>query len=573
MRTLASLAVLLLACSPSSDAAGGGRTTSGAREAAPDLAVGLPADAALVLTTPAWSEVRARAPRSAWVQLFGGETWRDLRRFVQALTRAGEPEGVDLLGALAATDGLAAALTFHGPELQPGVTVLVRAGGDAAPLLGLGEWVMAQATRGDDLAERAHEGARLRVHVGAYDTQVLFQDGDLLGLTAGPTEDVALALATGALDRLRGRSAPPGGGSSALAEAFADGSPDQVLRVFADGPRWLGLLDRFGGEGERAIVGELGLREVPWGTLEVTLGEGQALGARLAFRVPAGTALGEFLAALRPAPLDLLDTVPDSAVLAVVGGLDPRAAFGTFERFLEAHHPRNHEGLQRDLQHLTEDFGLDLRRDVLASWDGGFALFGTPPAPAAMLELGRAPFAGALPLVELGGWVRLADPAPLARAVRTAVAGAWEGEVPSISVGGCEAWSFAPEGPVRPLWAVHGERLLFAQGDAPMRSLMERCTGVDDASVLSRAGLRDELRAHADASLVSLVPVRHMAQAMCGLLRSLGFAGYESWRPAHRMLADLRLPAVGRIEELFHGHVVQALRRSGDLLELSLTIR
>lgn len=569
MRPLAALALLVVACSPSGDAAG---PTGGALSgdfAGADLAVGVPDDAALVLVTSDWSDVADRARNNAWVRLFSGGTGSDLVRFLRAWTRADEPDGLDLLAALEAVDGLAAGMSFLEPELEPGLTLLVRTRGETAALEALERRLLREATGDEAPDKRRHEGAELLVHHGRSDVEVLFKEGDLHGLTAGSTEEEALTLAKGALDRLHGRGGGRGiTGAPILTEAFAGGSRDAILHLAADVPRWLRMIDRDSSAEERARREAFGLTQVPWASLEVSLGEGQAVGVRLATRVPSSTELGAMLDTLRPAPLERFDAIPDCALGAVVGRLDPAVFFERFERVLAARDPHGLEDLETGLRKIRDELGLDLRRDVLAGWDGAFALFGSPPSPATLMEAGRRGL-GPSSFVELGALVELADPAPLARALRMIAPGG----PTSWSVAGLQIEALGPAWPMRPQWAVHERQLLFALADAPMRSLAERCAGVDSASVLSRPGLRGELGPYADAALVTVVPARYLAQTLCNLLRTAGFSGHDSGTEPMRFLADLRLPTMERIEGLLHGHAVQALRRSGDRLELALTIR
>lgn len=168
------------------------------------------------------------------------------------------------------------------------------------------------------------------------------------------------------------------------------------------------------------------------------------------------------LDALQPAA-SIADRLPAAAALGVAFRVDPGILFDRVTALIEQWEPDEHAELQQDLAGMKQEFGFDLRSDLLASLGADFALAATIPK------------SGFIP--EFQGSFALADAAKFGALLERlkAIAAAQSGgdvsfsELPIKDRPGAFAVKLGAGALVQPALCIAGDRLYFAGSTSSLK--------------------------------------------------------------------------------------------------------
>lgn len=554
-------------------AACGGRSGAGGGE----LLQLVPEDAGLVVTTSDWAGIRSKAEDNHWAGLFGGTTWRDLSAVLRDATQADEEQGLDLLAALASIEGeVVAYANFPGGPLELGVVVQTA---DAAE--GFEEfWLRFSAFVGRRGSSEVSQHGDARIEVVTHNEEiVLFSNGSIHGMTLSPETGRALAAAKGILDRHAGQGGLSIVDAPRFREACADRAEDPALRVFVDGPALFSLIRGYMGSAELEPLDQLGITSMGWAVADFDLGKGERFDLAVAAQLAEDCALGSMLSHLGPVPRRFAQAAPGDAVQLALGNIDPLPTFQAFREFLREVSPVDDERLQRELEEMQEELGLDLELDLLGPLTGRFASMGIPVshssaqqmdvwmgpyppyasmaftfAPTVGFELREAQAAGRA----LGAIERLARKEPsFAQAVLAGV------EVNRVG----EDSLFVPH------WGRYDSLVFFSIMDASIRASLDFLASGSRRSFADRPGVAKALSEFRSASLLTMVRTGLFVDIGLGMLRAYSQDPRNEQDADLQSLNGVRWPHPMRVADRFEGVLVLALTREADRIELALGAR
>ncbi len=557
----------------------GGETASPGRPR--DLLGAVPADAAIVVSTLDWDDVRARAEANHFVELLGGDTWRDLTALVQEQTRRETPGGFDLHAAFDSLRG-ELALYFRFVDGEPEFGLIAEATAEDEGVVRLWESLRALAEReGDVLRRLDDDGVTLHV-VDDHEQTAFFRTERLVGLTVSEVavEDPAVAAARGMLARLA--SGDRGIAATDAYRAAIEGRPrDPAVRAFVAGAPLVAAWPDIGSGRHLEPLGQLGVTGMEWGIVDLDLGAGEQLALHASIHVPQDTFLADLLEHLQPAPLDLLESVPSQAYYAAVGQIDAAGAFRTVREFQQRHASRAYEHLSRDLEEMREELGFDLERDLLEGLTGRFALLGVPTSLSSqqLMDLstgmGRSQMAMLSTTAGTAFYAELTGDGQAVRSAERALVARMGSEAPIQyeDVHGTRVTSFEGPMPLQPRWAFHDDLFVFSTHDSSMQAAVERLAGASERSFADLEGVSKAVKGLSGASIVSVTRTRPVVDSLLNTLRSLGFAGTDRYRGGWSWLASIRLPPPLLTPDLFEGYLVQSVKVDDERFSMDLVSR
>lgn len=540
----------------------------------------VPEDAAVVVTTAGWADIRARGADNHWVDLAGGATWDDLSSIFRRATQLDEDQGFDLLAAMASIQGrFAAYARFQAENLEPEFGIVVQTE-DATE--DFGEFFArfsALAGRNGSAVVLQHAGARVEV-ISHREETVLFSNNSIHGMTFAPGAGGALAAAKGILDRHAGQNDGSVLDAPRFQEACADREQDPVVRLYLDGPACFALLREDASDRDFASLEQLGVTDMRWALAEFDLGKGERLDLRVVAQLAEESALGVMLSHMGPIPKRFARAVPAQAVQVVLGHVDLLPAFKAFRRFLREVSPSDDSRLQKDLDGMRAELGLDVEQDLLAPLTGRFAAMGLPVAHSGdqMMELWtavqRLPFASlAFTFAPtLGFELRSARAADRALSTIEQLARNEPGFEQEV-LAGVPVNRVEVDPLFSPHWGRYETLVFFSVMESSIRASLEFLGSKSRDSFADREGVGPALSEFRKASLLVLVRTRPLAEIGIGTLRA--FAQQSGWTyGSDRMsLNEVRLPHAQRIADLFEGVSVAAFTRRADRVEVVLGAR
>ncbi len=537
----------------------------------------VPEDAGIVAVSADWGDIRSRAEDNHWVRLFSGATWQDLAAMVREVFQA--EEELDLLGALASTEGEAVAYAkFPGEPLLSELGVVVQTTGAAEDFEAFWLRFSAFVDRKGTSEVSQHAGAQVCVVTHNMET-VLFRSGSLHGMTISPAAGRALAAAKGILDRHAGNASSSIVDAPHFREARADRVGDSALRVFVDGPALFSLIRGYTDDGEIELLDQLGITSMRWAVADMDLGNGERFDLAVAAHLPEDSPMGSMLSHFGPVPKRFAQAVPEDAMQVVLGNIEPLPTFQAFRDFLLQVSPVDDERLQREIEEVQQEMGLDLEEDLLAPLTGRFAAMGIPVPhsgdqqmevwmgpypPFASLAFTFAPTVG----------IELREDQAADRALRAIEKLARKDpNFAQVNLAGVEVNLVQGEFLFAPHWGKYDSLVFFSIMDASIRSSLDFLASRSRRSFASKPGISQVLSEFRSASLLVLTRTGLLVDMGLGMMRVYGQNSGNAQGRDELPLGSIRWPHLMRAVDLFKGVSVLALTRGADRIELRLSAR
>ena len=540
-------------------------------EAEPTLLSAVPEDAILALWTDRWDAIRARGKENSWVRFLQDESWGFGGVMQALLDEAADempedaPRLEEVIGAI--EGGVAAFLRASDTPEDPSFGVLIEVDPSNDVLLGHFDKLVDLAAEEIGAASSdTYNGANLDILESELgDEAAVWLDVEgLVGMTFGPTREIALETAQGVVDRWTGSDESKGYAGNELAPG---GGPTPAFTVQLDLPRLMESLgETFGDdEEEEALMEAVGVTAIEWVALSADIGEGEELELSLSAHIPSGNLIGNLLDHMGPMPVDYLDLMPSDSLSVALGAFDLWGMWTTIKDFMREYAPDDLEEMEAGLAAGKDEMGFDIEQDLLAQITGRFASFNMAIPPSEMPELAIIGIEEIDPSMAQGGafLIELKDPQAVQRMVNSVLEAQGMAEmVVAEDFQGVTIHSM-DLGFLRPHYAFLPEGVVISMYPTPMRAMVRQSGAEDAPNAGQNEKFSSALESFGGSSMVTLSDTQAWVSAILGTLGMLSAFVPELGT------ADLFTPPDPSLAETyFSGTTVFALTRDGDVFEL-----
>lgn len=570
-------------------------------EGATELLRAVPGDAFVFASVSDLQGLRDDAAKNGWVRMFRGEEFAPVWKWIRAQEAwqevfENEDWPIDPAAFIESING-SATVFAAGASLDEFVFGL---------LLEPGEERSAFDESIDRLFEAAEEHAVFSYETYAdveltmiepadseSDAPVIgtfFEIDGLSGLVLSTSRESSLEASQGVIDRRSGADESEGVLGSPLVREARSGATSRIEAFFA--PQLLvGMAEKAEEldleEDEEAIVAALGLRQMTWiyGWSDIGPAESTDLGMRL--RLPDDGYVRDLAECLRTASLPLMGQMPADTVNLGIYGIDVWKLYESLWEIVGAFVPED-AGISRDqIQGMAQAMaGIDLEGDLLSQLSGDFAGFRAPVSEAEWLSAGGAQLGmqpGEVPAELLVGdafVAGLSDPAAVKRVFDGLLARMGGMGVESEDFQGTEIRSLPlPTGEAL-AWAFAPGHLVVSTYPSLVRSFLRQQGSTDGPSAKDNPLFKAHLKGLHDVSVLGLSSSARIVQIALAALDQLlpvfleqTLSEDEMAKAASFLESMPPLPSAKAVERYLDGTMISMTKRTGSVMELSLSTR
>ncbi len=361
----------------------------------------VPRESAMMISVAEIASLRADLGRNAWVRMLGDDEvaplwdWvKDQEEWKELAESADVP--ISPFELISSLHGSVVGFMAVSESGVAGGGVLIEPGPDRSEFDEHVDLLFEHRSQGRVVTYETYQDVELTLFETEGDAAeqaaelgIFFEVDGITGVVGSVGRDYALELCHSVIDRRLGAVDPPGLIDEPLLLEARGGRAPARVEFFVDTNRMVDAFPeeaRVSDESTKELVDLLGVSGLSWVHAEWEPGTGERSDLSLRVRLPTEAYIGEFLAHLTPAPVEVGRLLPFDSTRIGLYGLDVWEIYRSVWDLVAELSPDDYEQARAQLDMMGQSMGgVDIEEDFLAQLSGQFASFSAPVPEAEWL--------------------------------------------------------------------------------------------------------------------------------------------------------------------------------------------